>query len=344
MKKLAFILSLMLLVSLFPVALAQEEVNVYNWEDYIDEQVLEMFEQETGIKVNYINFTTNEDMMVQLRANPGAFDVIFPSDYCVERMIAESLIQPIDMSKIDNYKEIDPRLLNADYDPTNEYSVPYMWGTVGILYNSTMVDEPITSWASMFDQKYAGQVFMMDSYRDTLGAALKYLGYSMNTRVPAELSAARDLLIKQKQDGIVKAYQVDETKDKMVLGEAALALMWSGDAQYAIDRNPDLKFAVPSEGSNIWVDPMVISSTAQNVENAHILINFLTRPEIAQMNCDYIRYSSPNLGAIALMGEEYTQNPVLNPDESVTNRCEFFHDVGDFINVYNTLWGQIKGS
>ena len=211
MKKLAFILSIVLLVSLFPVALAQEEVNVYNWEDYIDEQVLEMFEQETGIKVNYINFTTNEDMMVQLRANPGAFDVIFPSDYCVERMIAENLIQPIDMSKITNHSEIDPRLLNPDYDPTNEYSVPYMWGTVGILYNSTMVEEDITSWASMFDSKYAGQVFMMDSYRDTLGAALKYLGYSLNTRVPAELSAARDLLIKQKQDGIVKAYQVDET-------------------------------------------------------------------------------------------------------------------------------------
>lgn len=344
MKKLAFILSLMLLVSLFPVALAQEEVNVYNWEDYINEQVLEMFEQETGIKVNYINFTTNEDMMVQLRANPGAFDVIFPSDYCVERMIAESLIQPIDMSKITNYKEIDPRLLNADYDPNNEYSVPYMWGTVGILYNTTKVEEPITSWSSMFDEKYAGQVFMMESYRDTLGSALKYLGYSMNTRVPAELSAARDLLIKQKQNGIVKAYEVDQTKEKMVLGEAALALMWSGDAMYSIDRNPDLKFVVPSEGSNIWVDPMVISSTARNVENAHLLIDFLTRPEIAKMNCDYIRYSSPNLGAIALMGEEYTQNEVLNPSDDVINRCEFFHDVGDFINVYNTLWGQIKGS
>jgi spermidine/putrescine transport system substrate-binding protein len=120
--------------------------------------------------------------------------------------------------------------------------------------------------------------------------------------------------------------------------------MWSGDAMYSIDRNPDLKFVVPSEGSNIWVDPMVISSTARNVENAHLLIDFLTRPEIAKMNCDYIRYSSPNLGAIALMGEEYTQNEVLNPSDDVINRCEFFHDVGDFINVYNTLWGQIKGS
>jgi spermidine/putrescine-binding protein len=158
------------------------------------------------------------------------------------------------------------------------------------------------------------------------------------------VSAARDLLIKQKQNGIVKAYEVDQTKEKMVLGEAALALMWSGDAMYSIDRNPDLRFVVPSEGSNIWVDPMVISSTARNVENAHLLIDFLTRPEIAKMNCDYIRYSSPNLGAIALMGEEYTQNEVLNPSDDIINRCEFFHDVGDFINVYNTLWGQIKGS
>lgn len=344
MKKLALILSLILLVSLFPVGHAQEVLNVYNWEDYIDEAVLEMFEEETGIKVNYSKFTTNEDMMVQLRAQPSSYDVIFPSDYCVERMIAENLIQPIDMSKITNYSQIDPRLLNADYDPTNEYSVPYMWGTVGILYNSTMVDEEITSWGALFDEKYAGQVFMMESYRDTLGAALKYLGYSMNTRVPAELSAARDLLIEQKQNGIVKAYQVDQTKDAMAIGEAALALVWSGDAQYAIDLNPDLKYVVPDEGSNIWVDPMVISIGAKNVDNAHLFIDFLTRPDIAKMNCDYIRYSSPNLGAIELMGDEYKNNPNLNPDTAITDRCEFFHDVGDFISIYTTLWNQVKGS
>lgn len=344
MKKLALILSLILLVSLFPVGHAQEVLNVYNWEDYIDEAVLEMFEEETGIKVNYSKFTTNEDMMVQLRAQPSSYDVIFPSDYCVERMIAENLIQPIDMSKITNYSQIDPRLLNADYDPTNEYSVPYMWGTVGILYNSTMVDEEITSWGALFDEKYAGQVFMMESYRDTLGAALKYLGYSMNTRVPAELSAARDLLIEQKQNGIVKAYQVDQTKDAMAIGEAALALVWSGDAQYAIDLNPDLKYVVPEEGSNIWVDPMVISIGAKNVDNAHLFIDFLTRPDIAKMNCDYIRYSSPNLGAIELMGDEYKNNPNLNPDTAITDRCEFFHDVGDFISIYTTLWNQVKGS
>ena len=353
MKKLAFILSLMLLVSLFPVALAQEEVNVYNWEDYIDEQVLEMFEQETGIKVNYINFTTNEDMMVQLRANPGAFDVIFPSDYCVERMIAESLIQPIDMSKIDNYKEIDPRLLNADYDPTNEYSVPYMWGTVGILYNSTMVDEPITSWASMFDQKYAGQVFMMDSYRDTLGAALKYLGYSMNTRVPAELSAARDLLIKQKQDGIVKAYQVDETKDKMVAGEADMAVVWSGDAMYAIDLNEDLDYFVPVEGSNVWCDSAVIPKTAKNKENAEKFIDFLCRPDVAAMNWNYIWYSTPNKGAIELIedpegdyeGYEYSENRTLSPTDEIMDKCEFFRDIPEnYLSVYEALWMDLKNT
>ena len=334
---------LLLAVLLVPAwAAAEEVVNVYNWEDYISTETLDMFTAETGITVNMMNFTTNEDMMVKVRNSPASFDVVFPSDYCIERLIAEDMLAPIDLTSVPNLKYIDTKLLNPSYDPTGTYSVPYMWGTVGILYNKTMVDGPVTSWGVLFDTKYKNNVFMIDTVRDCLGVALKYLGYSMNTRDPLELNAAKELLVKQKKDGIVKAYQVDETKDKMVAGEAALALVWSGDAQYAINLNPDLAYVVPDEGSNIWVDGMVIPKAAKNMANAEKFIDFMCRPDIAKINCEEICYSSPNTEAIKLMGDTYINNLTMNPSQEIVDRCEFFKDVQDVIEFYNNMWLQIK--
>lgn len=343
-KRLISIVLLVMVLCLPMTGLAENVVNVFNWEDYISREALDMFTQETGITVNYMNFTTNEDMLVKVRNSPSSFDVVFPSDYCIERMIAENLLSPIDFASVPNFQYIESSLLNPTYDPTNAYSVPYMWGTVGILYNKTMVDEPVTSWGILFDTKYQNNVFMIDSIRDCLGVTLMYLGYSMNTRDPLELNAAKELLIKQKKDGIVKAYQVDETKDKMVAGEAALALVWSGDAQYAIDLNPDLAYVVPDEGSNIWVDGMVIPADSKNKENALKFINFMCRPDIAQMNCDEIWYSSPNTEAIKLMGEDYINNLTMNPTQDIVDRCEFFSDIQDFIQIYNAMWLEIKSA
>ena len=344
MKKLLCIL--VTLVLMLPVcASAQEVVNVFNWEDYIDESVLAQFEQETGIHVNYMRFTTNEDMIVQVEANPGAFDVCFPSDYIVERMLSKDMLAEIDYSKVPNAQYILDNLRSPDYDPDNVHSLPYMWGTVGILYNTTMVEEPVDSWGILWDSKYKSNVFMLDSFRDSMGVTLKYLGHSMNTRDIIALESCKDKLIEQKKNGIVKAYQVDETKDKMVAGEAALAVMWSGDAQYAIDLNPDLAYSIPSEGSNIWIDAMVIPRNAQNMDNALKFIDFLCRPDIAQKNCEAIWYSSPNSGAIELMGEEYTSNPVMNPTDEEVARCEFFHDVDEtFMPVYTALWQEVKNA
>jgi spermidine/putrescine-binding protein len=259
-------------------------------------------------------------------------------------LISEGLLAEIDFANIPNFANINENLVNPAYDPQNLYSVPYMWGTVGILYNTTMVSQPVESWSVLFDPQYQKNVLMLDSPRDSIGLALKYLGYSMNTRNPLELYAAKDLLIKQKRDGIVKAYQVDEVKDKMAAGEAALAVMWSGDAQYAIALNPDLAYVVPVEGSNIWVDGMVIPKAAKNKENAEAFINFLCRPDIAQMNCEEIWYSSPNTEAIKLMGEEYTGNSTLNPAEATVERCEVLLDIQDFIEVYNTVWLEVKSA
>ncbi len=341
--RILFCLALVLCLST-SMAMAAEVVNVFNWQDYIDEDVLAMFTEETGIVVNYMCFDDNEKMMTSFRANPSSFDLIFPSDYCVERMIAENLIAPINFDNVPNFENIFDYLKNPSYDETNAYSVPYMWGTVGILYNTTMVDDPVDSWSILWNEKYKGNVIMLDSIRDTMGITLKYLGYSMNTRDPLALQEAANKLIEQKKSGMVKAYQLDETKDKMPLGEAALALMWSGDAQYAIDLNEDLAYAVPAEGSNIWVDAMVIPTEAKNKENAEKLIDFLCRPDIAVMNCEYIRYSSPNAAAVELMGDEYIENSVLNPDEETVESCEFFHDIQDFMTIYNTFWSQVKNA
>lgn len=344
MKKLLSLLLVALLV-LPAAALADEVVNVFNWYDYIDESVFEQFTEETGIQVNDMYFTTNEEMMVQVEANPGAFDVCFPSEYIVERMLAKDLLAEINYDNVPNFQYTLESLQNPSYDPNNAHSVPYMWGTVGILYNTTMVEEPVDSWGILWDEKYVNNVFMLDSIRDSMGITLKYLGYSMNTRDITALEAAKTKLIEQKQAGIVKAYQVDETKDKMVAGEAALAVMWSGDAQYAIDLNPDLAYAIPKEGSNVWVDCMVIPKDAKNKENAEKFINFLCRPDIAQKNCEAIWYSSPNTGAIELMGEEYTSNTVMNPSEEDIANCEYFNDIDEgFLAVYNALWQEVKNA
>lgn len=344
MKKL--LCALLLCALLLPAAaLADGVVNVFNWEDYISEEVLAQFEQETGIHVNYMCFTTNEDMIVRVEADEGAFDVCFPSDYIIERMIANDMLAEINFDNVPNFNQIMPSLLNPDYDPENKYSVPYMWGTVGILYDKTKIPDPVKSWSILWDPQYQNSVFMLDSYRDSMGATLKYLGYSMNSHEVPALMAAKNKLIEQKKSGVVKAYQVDETKDKMVAGEGLLALMWSGDAQYAIDLNPNLDYFVPKEGSNVWVDGAVIPKSAKNKENAEKFINFLCRPDIAQKNCEYIWYSSPNLGAIELMGEDYTANHVMNPSQDVIDRCEFFHDVDPaFQSVYLSLWNEVKNT
>lgn len=345
MKKLvSLFLVLALLLSALPAS-AEGVVNVYNWEDYIDPSVITLFEQETGIKVNYMCFTTNEDMIVQVEANPGAFDVCFPSDYIIERMIAKDLLAEINYDNVPNAVQTIDYLRNPDYDPEEKYSIPYMWGTVGILYNKTMIPEPVQSWSILWDTQYQKQVFMLDSIRDSMGITLKYLGYSMNTQEIPAIMATKAKLIEQKKSGVVKAYQVDETKDKMVAGEAALALMWSGDAMYAIDLNEDLDYFVPEEGSNVWVDGVVIPKTAKNKENAEKFINFLCRPDIAQMNVEYICYSTPNQGAIDLLGEDYTDNHVQNPDAEVLEKCEFFHDIEEkFLSIYEAMWMEVKNT
>ncbi len=342
MKKLVAAVLVLVALSIGAGALAEGTITVFNWYDYIDESVISMFEQETGISVKYANFTTNEEMYAKLSSGAGDYDVIFPSDYIIERMIKEDMLEKLDPAQVPNAAGVVEWLKTPDYDPEGAYSVPYMWGTVGLLYNTTMLEGEIDSWAPIFDAANQKSVFMLDSIRDSLGIALKYLGYSMNTKEPEALEAAKQLLLKQKADNIVKGYLVDEVKDKMVAGEAPMAVVWSGDALYAMDQSEDLAYVVPNEGSNVWVDGMCIPKNSKNKELAQQFINFMCRPDIARMNMEYIYYSTPIQAVIDEMDEEEKSNATLNPPEDVVARCEFFHDISADMALYDQIWMEIR--
>ena len=320
------------------------KVVVYNWGDYIDPAVNEMFTKETGIKVVYSDYANNEEMYASVEPGNVKYDVLFPSDYMIEKMINKDMLQKIDFSKIPNYENIDEQFLNLPYDPNNAYSVPYMWGTVGIVYNKTMVEEPVDSWDILWDSKYKGQIFMYDSERDSIMVALKKLGYSMNTRDEKELEEAKQLLIEQAP--LVLAYVGDEGKNKMINGEAALMTAWAGDAMVMLEENPDLAYVLPKEGTNYFVDGIVIPKNAENVEQAHEYINFLCRPDIAAMNAEYIGYSTPISAAREMLPDEMKNSEVAYPDESVLNGelMEMFNDPSDIVSVYSSIWTQVKAS
>lgn len=320
----------------------KESINVYNWGDYIDESVNAQFTKETGIKVNYKTFATNEDMYVDISAGGSTYDVAFPSDYMIEKMIKNDLAEKINMSNVPNYKNVDHRFVGMQYDPTDEYSIPYMWGTVGILYNKSMVTESVDSWDILWDAKYEKQILMMDSQRDSIMVALKKLGYDMNTRDEGELEQAKQELITQKP--LVLAYVGDEGKDKLINEEAAMMVAWSGDAVYMMRENEDLEYIIPKEGSNYWVDGMVIPKGAKNKEGAEKYIDFLCRADISATNAEYIGYSTPIEEARKLLPAEDANSEVAYPAESITDELEVFTDPSDVVKLYDRIWTEVKAT
>lgn len=317
---------------------------VYNWGEYMDPAVLDLFETETGIEVIYEEFETNESMYPKVQSGAIAYDLVCPSDYMIQKMIENDLLEPINTENIPNYKYIGKTYLEKSeaFDPGNIYSIPYCWGTVGILYNKTMVDEPIESWSVLWDETYADNILMQDSVRDAFGITLKYLGYSLNSTDLDELHAAQTLLIEQKP--LVQAYVIDQVRDKMIGNEAAIGVIYSGEALYTQFENPDLEYVIPKEGSNIWIDSWVIPKNAKNKENAEKFLDFLCRPEIALMNFDYITYSTPNTAARELIEDEAIRNStVAFPTDEMLSGCEAFRYLGaEADNIYNELWNQVK--
>ena len=323
-----------------------DKLVVYNWGEYIDPEVLTIFEEETGINVVYEEFETNEILYPKVSSGAIAYDVVCPSDYMIQRMIENDLLTEINFDNIPNIKNIGKQYMeqSRQFDPENKYSVPYCWGTVGILYNKTMVDEPVDSWSILWNPKYKDNILMQDSVRDAFGATLKYLGYSLNSTDLDELTEAKNLLIEQKP--LVQAYVIDQVRDKMIGNEAALGVIYSGEAIYTQKENPTLEYVIPKEGSNIWIDSWVIPKNAEHKENAEKFINFLCRPDIALMNFEYITYSTPNEAARELIEDESIRNSeIAFPDVSKYDNLETFQYLGtEADQVYGDLWNKVKSS
>lgn len=315
-------------------------LNVYNVGDYIDESLIEEFEKKTGIPVQYSTYDTNEMMYQKVKSGSTKYDLIFPSDYMVQKMSREGLLRKINFNNIPNYKYIDKSFLHPEYDPKDEYSVPYMWGTLGIVYNKKLVKDKVDSWDILWNPDYKRNILMFDSVRDTMGVALKKLGYSMNTVNPKQIEDAKQLLIKQKS--LVLAYVNDDGKDRMVGDEAAMGIFYSGDVPLMKEENENLEYVIPKEGSNKWTDAICIPKTADNQEWAEEFINFLCDPDVNAQNTEYIGYSTPISAGRAKLPKEMRDDKSLYPDPEILKKCEAFLDLGDKIKLYDKAWIQLK--
>ena len=323
-----------------PGAADKGVVNVYNWGVYIDESVLEDFTAETGIKVVYDTFESNEAMYGVLKNEGASYDVVIPSDYMISRMIEEDMLEPLNFDNIPNFEDVDPALKNPDYDPENLYSVPYMWGLLGVIYNTTMVEETPSSWDIMFDEDYAGQILMFNNSRDAIGIALKQLGYSYNTTDENQIKEAVDLLIQQKP--LVQSYVMDDIFEKMQSGSAAIGAYYYGDFLTMQEVNPDLAFCLPEEGTNLYVDAMCIPKNAENKENAEIFINYMCSTQAGLKNCEEIWYSSPLLSVREELDPEVSGDPYAYPDESILAQCESFKNLpADTLALYDSEWTRL---
>lgn len=313
-------------------------INVFNWGEYIDESILKDFTKQTGIKVNYETYATNEEMYEKIKSNTSSYDLICPSDYMADRMIKEGLLQEIDFSKLPNYSNIDDKYKGLSYDPQNKYTVPYLWGTIGILYDKTSIKDTIDSWNVLWDKKYKNDIFMSDDMRNSIGISLKRLGYSLNSTKTDEIKKATDELLKQKSD-INPVYVGDQVKDSMRSGEKHIAVMYSGDAEVLIKENPNkFAYAIPKEGSNLWFDAWAIPKSSKHKTETEKFINYLLDAKVNKKNVDYVGYATPNKATLDLLGDEIKSDKSAYPDKSVLDTCEVFTDLGDARKLYSDAW------
>mgnify|MGYP001108328598 CR=1 FL=1 len=326
------------------------ELYVYNWGEYIDESVISQFEEETGIKVIYDMFETNEEMYPIIEAGAISYDAVCPSDYMIQKMVQNDLLAELNFDNIPNIKEIDPlylQMASTAFDPENKYAVPYTWGDLGILYNDKRLEElgidPPTKWSDLWDERLSGELLMQDSIRSAFTIALTKNGYSLNTTNPDEIAIAKNDLIAQKP--LVQAYVIDQVRDKMIGGEAAVGVIYSGEMLYiqGEDGTDNLEYVIPEEGTDLFIDCWVIPKNAKNKENAEKWINFLCRPDIAKKNFEYITYSTPNKGAFELLDEDMQNNKAVFPDIDSIKNAEVLKYLGDDVDeLYNEAWKEVK--
>lgn len=343
-KSISILVCAVLLAGLFAgcggKAASKGVVNVYNWGEYVDMDLIRQFEDETGITVNYKTYESNEQMYSVLRQGGVSYDVVIPSDYMASRLIAEDMLQPLNFDNIPNYAMIEDSLKGMAYDAEELYSVPYMWGTTGLIYDPNVVGEA-DSWSALFDEGSAGMILMFDNSRDAIGIALKYLGYSLNTTDKAELDAAYELLRQQKP--LLQGYVMDQIFDKLESGEAAIGPYYAGDYLTMLENNPNLKFCIPKEGSNVFVDAMCVLKNAGNKENAEAFINFMTAAENSAANSEYIGYTSPNREVRDMLELDELTASVMYPDDALLAKCEAFINLPqETLDYYDELWIKLK--
>lgn len=322
-------------------------LNVYNWGLYISDgsddsvDVLAAFEELTGIEVNYTTFDTNESLYAKLKSGGADYDVVVPSDYMVGKLIAEGLLEPLDYSNIPNAADIGQSYRGLDFDPEDAYSVPYTWGMVGLVYNTTMVEEAPTSWSALWDERYAGSVLMFNNSRDAFAIAAKKLGMSLNPSSTADIDRIAQELKAQKS--VVQAYVMDEIFDKMEGGEAALAPYYAGDAITMISENPDLAFVFPSEGTNYFVDSLCIPAGSKNKEAAEMFINYMCERDVGVANCDFIGYSTPIQTVWEQLDDELKYSEIAYPSAEVLANTEVFNVLPDELNAaMDKAWSDMK--
>ena len=327
-------------------------VNVCSWGEYIDESLITRFEEETGIRVNYQTAESNEALYSLIKMGGADFDVIVPSDYMIARLIEEDMLAELDYDNIPNFDLIDDTYKHLSYDPENKYTVPYTWGALGIIYNTAMVSEPITSWSAMFDPQYAGQVLMINNSRDAIGAALLSLGYSLNTTDESQLEEAFNLIKQAKDNGVYQAFVMDEVFGKMEGGNAAIAMYYAGDYLTMLENNEDLAFVIPEEGSNWFVDAMCVLKSSQHKDEAEEWINFIASTDANLANMDYIWYASPNAEALEEYPAYYQEvndeelDPelyeIMAPSEETLARCELYENLPKAtLRLYDSLWTRL---
>ncbi len=316
---------------------------VYNWGEYMDEEINELFEQETGIKVVYKVYDNNESMYAVVKNAPGTYDVVFPSDYMVGRMIEEDMLEPLNFENIPNAQYIMDNFKNLEYDPENRYSVPYTWGTVGILYNTKVIQEVPTDWNALWNEAYFDRILMYNNPRDTLGVALLKNGHSLNTINEEELKEACLDLIEQKD--LLQAYVSDDIFSKMEGESAAICPVYSGDAISMMEENPNLAYAIPEEGTNRFVDCAVIVKDAPNKDAAEQYLNFLCRQDIAERNRDFTAYSTPHQQVFDALPDEIKYNEIAYPKDEILAKTEVYTNLPqEILELYNTLWNDLKNA
>jgi spermidine/putrescine-binding protein len=319
---------------------AGQRLYVFNWSDYLDPELIEEFERRTGARVQYDNYSSESELDTKLLTGGGGYDVVFPSDHSMVVLVEKDLLAELDKSLLPNLAHLDPQFLDPPYDPGGRRSVPYFWGTLAVGIRTDHVQEPVSGFEVLFDERYAGRITMLDDAENVVGGMMMHLGHAINSTDDRHLAEVKRLL--EKQRPLVQAYTSDAYKEKLIKGEAWVVLGWSGDLVQAAGDNDHVRVIVPERGTMLWVDSMAIPKSARNKPLAHAFINFLLEPEIAARNADFVSYPTPNLAARELLDAAVLADPAIYPPPPVLKRCERLHDRGPDIAKIEKLWREVR--